>query len=310
MPVYRRYRRAGYRRRRRYYYGRRRFYRRGYSRRYVNGSSRSAIRIKTNVTNTINKTSGYGTTLGAVYYVEPFGTGAESLKASSLYGAYCNLYEEVKLVGMKVNISVVTPVGGTALPSLQMYTAWDRRKGYGETAKSADQIKNMAISAVSTALNNNIAKIQRSIYASDLIEKAQWIDSEVDPADGYINIAWRTAAKNPNFFCPCFYMCFGSPTLAQGSQANVSFSASITYYVAFRNPRYGGSGSSKELMSKSVSFADDVDDIPPDDVGGASADVDMPPVTEAPAASAAAEPREGSLRRSRRAHPPGPVQKN
>lgn len=259
MPLYRR----GYRRRFRRYrrYGRR-YRRRSYARRYINASSRSSIRVKCVVTNSYQKTSGYGTTLGTVFSVNPFDRYEESLQASPLYTNYCNLYEEVKMIGMKIAVNVITPVGGASLPSLEIYTMFDRRHGDGEPTPTATEIKEAASMNVATALNNNVAKITRSIYASDLIEKAQWIDSTQDILNGNRNLAWHTAGLNPNFFCPSFNMCFGSPSLTQAAQANVSFSVSITYYVAFRNPKYGGSAASKDLPARSVTFAE-----PPDDGG-------------------------------------------
>lgn len=266
-----------YRRRypRRYY--RRRYPRRyrRYARKYVNASSRSSLRIKTNITKSFTKTSGYGSTLGAVASISPFSGGEDALAGSPLYNNYCNLYEECKLIGMKIAVAVITPVGATNLPSLQIYTCFDRRHGYGEPHPTADEIRNMASMTCATALNNNVAKLTRSIYASDLLEKAQWVDTDPVSSANLANQAWVTAGRNPNFFCPSFHMCFGSPSLTQDNQANVNFSLSITYYVAFRNPKFGGSASAKDLPTKQVTMAtsDDVDF--DDDIG------DMEPETRA-----------------------------
>lgn len=263
------YYRRGYRRRwrigRRY---RRRFYRRSYARRFVNGSSRSSIRCKCVVTGSGSLKSGYGDTLGNVYKIYPLqafsnvGGNTVPVVSSPLFQAYQNLYEEMKVIGMKVQVCVTDQIGGATLPSLQIYTAWDRRHGYGEPDYNAAAVKNSASNNVATALNNNVAKLSRSIYASDLIEKAQWMDSSNDAGGAGSNIqAYYTADRNPNFFSPAFFMCFGSPSLSQASEvASVHFSVSVTYYVAFRNPRYGGSSSSKDLPARSVTFADDDDD--------------------------------------------------
>lgn len=256
------YRRRRYLRRRRY--GRRyRRYRRSYARRYVNGSSRSSIRMKCVVTGSSSLKSGYGDTLSTNQFIirplDAYGalTNPVPVVSSPLFQAYQKLYEEMKIIGMKVQVSVTDQVGGSTLPSLQIYTAWDRRYGYTEPELNSDQIKQAATSNVATALNNNVAKLSRSIYASDLIEKAQWIDSSPFGADGTAVKSWTVASQNPNFFCPAFYMCFGSPSLSQASEvASVHFSISVTYYVAFRNPRYGGSGgASKELPAKGASLS-------------------------------------------------------
>lgn len=257
MAYYRRYRRR-FRGRRRY--GRRR-YRRSYARRYVNASSRSSIRMKCVVTGQGTLKSGYGDTLSDPMQILPFSikdaTNIVPAGESPLYMAYVNLYEEVKLIGMKIQVSITDQIGGSTLPSLQIYTAWDRRHGRGEGIFTSAEIKNAATSNVATALNNNVAKISRSIYASDLIEKAQWVDSStMNGTVDKTNAAWYAAGVNPNFFCPAFFMCFGSPSLNAGSEvASVHYSLSVTYYVAFRNPRYGGSaGASKELPAKGASL--------------------------------------------------------
>lgn len=257
MPAYyRRSFRRRYRFPRRY---RRRLYRRSYARRYVNGSSRSSLRMKCSQTLSYSANSGHGNELGPVLHCYPYdGATVMAVVHNPLYQAYRNLYEETKLIGMKVQVNVTSVVGNATLPSLEIYTAWDRRHGRGEADPTAAELKAMATTNVATALNNNVAKITRSIYASDLMEKAQWHDSEprnegVDETDD----AWYTAGKNPNFFCPAFFFAFGSPSLAADTQVN--YTVSVTYYVSFRNPRYGGSSSSKALPTRSVSFPDEDD---------------------------------------------------
>ena len=254
MVRYSRYRR--YRRGRRRYYGYRR-YRRSYARRYVNASSKSTLRMKCNQTYSYHCDSGYTSTMGPIQILLPYkGTAAGAVTNNPLYNAYVNLYEETKLIGMKVQLSVTSIVGNATLPSLQIYTAWDRKRGYSETDPSANDLKSMSSSNVATALNNNVAKITRSVYASDLMEKASWHDSTVDAAND--DLAYKAADKNPNFFCPAFYFAFCSPSLA--ASVTVNYTISVTYYVAFRNPKYGGTAQSKDLPSKDVTFVDDVDD--------------------------------------------------
>lgn len=292
MPAYRfsgrRYRR--YRKYRRFY----RRYRRGYGRRYVNASSRSSIRMKTQVNTSYNVTAGYGVDCtGAVpSYWSPFeGTiSGASAANSQLYRTYCSLYEECKLVGMKLTLSITSAVGGTDVPSVQIYTSWDRKRGYGEPAMTLDEIKESANSTVATALNNNIAKITRSIYASDLMEKATWIDSTLDATNTNRNQAWATAGLNPNMFCPQFAFFLCCPSLGQTKSIGVSIS--IVYYFAFRNPRFGGSASSSKFVDTgiragySIGDADDdegnMDDgaaaaaaLPDDDAGDLAAPAPM-----------------------------------
>lgn len=215
-----------------------------------------------------SKKSGYASTLGDVYMLMPFNNESvtENLTSNPLFKAYHNLYDEMKMIGMKVNISVTDVVGNSTLPSLQIYTAWDRRHGYNEPNPTAAELKAMSTMNVATALNNNVAKISRSIYASDLIEKAQWMDSDLDSGDGHV-VAWQVAGKNPNFFSPAFYMAFGSPSLAQATEvASVHFNIQVTYYMAFRCPKYGGSSSTKDLPVKEVELLDDDGDLDDEDM--------------------------------------------
>lgn len=265
-------------------YGRRYGLRRSYARKFVNGNSRSTIRMKCNQTITSTAVAGYGNsaTSAVVYQIQPYTSSLSSiaLVANPLYRAYVNLYEETKLIGYKVNIAVTSAVGGSDTPSLQIYTAFDRRHGSGEAGWTVQQIMESSSNTVATAVNNNIAKISRSIYASDLIEKAQWHDSSLNSA-GTADQAWQTAGQNPNFFCPTMFLFFNSPSL--GAQHNISYSLSVTYYVAFRNPKFGGSStSSKELAVREIALPDTpviassvADMIADDDDGYGSGDNDM-----------------------------------
>lgn len=204
----------------------------------MNGSSKSTIRVKCNQTVSVAQNAGYGDdgTSAVVYALHPYyHSSPAALVNNALYQNYVRLYEETKLIGMKLEIAVTSPIGGADTPSLQLYTSFDRRHGYGELAYTVDDIKKSSSSIVSTALNNNVAKIVRSIYASDLIEKAQWHDSELDGNGD--DKAWVTAATNPNFFVPSFFMFLNSPSL--GAAHEVKFTVSCTYYVSFRNPAYG-----------------------------------------------------------------------
>lgn len=283
---------------------RRMYRRRGYSRKYVNASSRSTIRMKCTQTYSSYKTSGHGTTLGNVTAIAPYAAANDMAVVNNpLYQAYCNLYEETKMIGMKAQLNVTSVVGNATLPSLQIYTCWDRRFGYLEPAPTAANIRAAATTNVSTALNNNVAKISRSIYASDLMEKAQWHDSSYDATGDQ---AWQAAGLNPNFFCPAFLFCFGSPSLA--ADTNVNYSLSVTYYVAFRNPKYGGSANAKDLPSRDITFPDDGDDSDMDDGGGAAAvpsstlDLEMDSSVPPPTLSANARQASDTARRAQSAY--------
>lgn len=234
------YSRRSYRRYKRRFrrFGKRYFKKR--FRRYINGSSKSTIRVKTSFVETTTLQAGYGTTPGEVHYSSPWASivNGGSLGNSALYRNFCDLYEEVKLIGCKVQLAVVTPVGDTTTPSLQFYTAWDRKRGIYEEAPTATEIVASSTSNVQTAISNNIAKINSHCYASDLMEKAMWLDATLNA--NYGSIAAETAGQNPNFFAPGFMFTLISPSLEAAHPVTVSIS--YTYYLAFRNPKWGGSG--------------------------------------------------------------------
>ena len=257
---FRRYRSRRYRPRR---YVRRWFRRR--FRRYVNGSSKSIVRMKTSVEHVRTISSGTTAAPGSASGIGVYSKSNSNISvlSSQLYRTYCSLYEEVKCIGMRVSLAITDAVGGSDLPSVQIYTSWDRRFGATEAVKTAADIKAAATYNVATAINNNVAKLTRSIYASDLMEKAQWHDSTLSLAGGvYQDDAYEAAAANPNFFAPALFFCFQSPTL--GAARDVHVNLSVTYYMAFRNPKYGGSAEPSRLQDLgargSVEADGDLDD--------------------------------------------------
>ena len=215
--------------------------------------------MKTAVETTLTAVnSGYKEHPSGAVAIRAFGSTNDSkvtVLNSPLYRTYCNLYEEVKCIGMRVQIAVSTQIGGATLPSLQIFTAWDRRHGALEANYSGEDIRNSATYNVATALNNNIAKLTRSIYASDLMERAQWHDSKLSNALGYYqDDAYTAAGNNPNFFAPAFFFSFCAPTLAAATTLDLQ--VSVVYYFSFRNPKYGGSAANSKFSSEAVDLQD------------------------------------------------------
>lgn len=274
---YRRYRRY---RPRRYV---RRWFRRRF-RRYVNGSSKSSVRMKTSVEGNFTVTSGasgaVGDTIAQIIAFADDNNPANRLSVlnSPLYRTYTNLYDQVKCIGMKVSVSIVDAIGGSTLPSVQIYTAWDRNhlSASGTDSPTGPQLKNASTYSVATALNNNVAKITRSIYASDLMERAMWHDCTLSHLPEQAPTYWRdnvyATSKAFPFFSPAFFMAIATPTLSAAATVNVA--CSVVYYMAFRNPKYGASAglaTLDNLGSRAISVPDGDGDI--DDPTGARANV-------------------------------------
>lgn len=253
-----RYYRRRWRPRRRY----RRWFRRRL-RRFVNGSSKSTIRVKVPVHFNYSITTASATpTHSDVMCIAPFfkSDTSGSALSSPLYRTYCDLYDEVKCIGGKIRLNVSSPVGGSEIPSLQIYTAWDRRNGFTNTGgatqheyPTVDNMMNMSTASVATAVNNSVAKLERALYASDLLEKAQWHDSSLASAAGvYSDRACCAAGDNPNFFHPGFYYFFRFPGAT--AQKALAYSFDIVWYFSFRNPKYGAGAGSSRLETESLDW--------------------------------------------------------
>lgn len=222
---------------------------------------------------------------------------------NGLYRTYCDLYDEVKVIGMKVNVNVSSQVGGSDIPSLQIYTAFDRRHGNGEASPTFASLKTFSTFAVATAVNNSVAKLQRSLYASDLLEKAQWHDSSLSLAGGvYSDDAYVAAGANPNFFIPSMFCSMAIPNVTVQQSVNANFD--VTYYFAFRNPKYGASAGNSRLDVENLSYPASRH-VPDDDEGDMEdlpavptlpdADGDLAAEDDAAAAPSALERRQRSM---------------
>lgn len=285
---YRRYRRRPYRR-----------YRRRYARRFVNGSSRSQCRVKVPTQYSFDVSVA---TTGTVYSkpISPFLSGTAGMSAipSPLYQNYCKLYDEVKCIGAKAIISIGTNVGTTSVPTLTIRTAWDRRHASTDGPPSYTELANYATQQTAVAVNNSVNKLKRSIYASDLMEKAQWHDCTIDDPPLVQDHAYVAAGANPNFFCPALWI----GMLQSGSATQtIRVLADVTFYFAFRNPKYGASSESKSVIYS----RDPIDAVDIDDIGEIDNDdmivVDNDVISDSRTAQRVAE------HRAKLVDPPGPT---
>lgn len=235
-----------------------------------------------------------------------------------LYTTYSLLYDEMKLEGMKCQLAITSPVGSGAgaYKSLQLYTAIDRKLCYDDmlTAKypTVLQLQNYSSYIAATALNNNIAKVTRSVYASDLFEKASFADastvtyasvavSKYDTtthamANGTADILTLTSnnyvpAQSGNkisfvapAFNPCMYVGVSAPSDTGGAGGSgVTILVDVMYYVTFRNPKYGlASGSAKVSYEERSGYSMDGDDGDMRDGGDMKGAGNMDVVVEAP----------------------------
>lgn len=319
---------------------RRRYYRRRRPRRYirryirrrirraVNASSRSRIRLKVPVQFAFSVQVSTGQRISSIASFNPWVTHVPSAGEipgdktkliagaahSQLYQTYCALYDSVKLEGCKFNFAITSQVGGAGadFTSLQVYSAWDRSFGPAELYSNypnGTQLTALSSYSSSTAINNSVAKLSRSIWASDLFEKAKFVDTDnttvlastsatarthansflntttfgVDqgpPASYsslYVNDAFVGGGfdsnydkkKSVSFFSPTLYLAVATAE-APASDKTVSFVGTAMYYFTFRNPKYGGGGSTYFPSAKETDRM-----LAPDFSAGGDADADM-----------------------------------
>jgi hypothetical protein len=170
---------------------------------------------------------------------------------SDTFRAYSQLFDEVKCDGIKATFSVTTPIGaGAALPAAAIISAVDRRLGYNEgdvgNLPTTDQLGTYSSVSVRNSITNSVAKVTRSIWASDLIERTQFIDSTINAANNALS-SFVAAGWNPNMFCPGIMLGVGGlPAPGAGVSANVQIYINAYFYYTFRNPKYAPVGQSKE----------------------------------------------------------------
>lgn len=260
MPRRRYYRRPiSYRRYRRY----RRSYARGWKRARGTSriaSSRSRISVRVPWTQSVTLTWSGASTTTPVVSIQPFRVQSAAAAGgnvtiggiqSDTFRAYSQLFDEVKCDGIKATFSVTTPIGaGAALPAAAIISAVDRRLGYNEgdvgNLPTTDQLGTYSSVSVRNSITNSVAKVTRSIWASDLIERTQFIDSTINAANNALS-SFVAAGWNPNMFCPGIMLGVGGlPAPGAGVSANVQIYINAYFYYTFRNPKYAPVGQSKE----------------------------------------------------------------
>nr|DAF45638.1 MAG TPA: Capsid protein [virus sp. ctL6D46] len=267
MPVYSyRYRRRYGRRYSRYRrYGAYSRYRRRRSGTSSTASSRGRIRVRVPVQQIVTLTIPANSTDSNVLTSTPYYHGPSQAPllvcgatASPLYRAYAALYDQVKCDGVVTSVSVVTPIGaasGAAAQALQVVLAYDRTGTYAEASNGGQQLSvsklfNFSSSVSRSAINNSVAKMARSCWASDIQERTQFHDAAVGVAGGeYYDYDWNSNAQKVGYFSPLTLVGLRSPALAPTAGISVTVLIEQSYYFTFRNPKFGGDPSATASLS-------------------------------------------------------------
>ena len=136
-------------------------------------------------------------------------------------------------------ISVTNPIGTAAsdIPSFLIFASVDRRYSTLDSRPTSTQLSNYASISPSSYVTYNRTKFKKYVGARDLIERSQYIDTNLvhDAVRGWSHRAITAAGGNVNMFLPCMYFFVRFP-FAPSAALSVQLSIRATYYLTFRNP--------------------------------------------------------------------------
>ena len=171
--------------------------------------------------------------------------GVAGAVAQRLYTAYVGLYDQVKCDGVVSNLSVVTPIGGAGgLNAIQVVMAYDRCGTQNEVNNegiTTSQLFNYSSSVARSAINNSVAKMSRSCWASDIQERTVFHDSTVAASNTAVwDRDFSSNATKVGYFAPLLMLGVRLAAAAPESATTVQVLLEQVYYFTFRQPKYGG----------------------------------------------------------------------
>jgi len=169
--------------------------------------------------------------------------------SSPLYRAYTGLYDQVKCDGVVSRISLVTAIGASGLPAVQVVSAYDRLGNKNEVRNlvrlATGDLFDYSSASIVSAINNSVAKTSRSCWASDIQERTVFHDCDVGAGanSATVDVDFNSNASKVGYFSPLLLL---GLRLAAAPQSDIVVQVLIeqTYYFTFRNPKYGGSSTS------------------------------------------------------------------
>ena len=175
--------------------------------------------------------------------------GVCSAVTSPLYRAYTGLYDQVKCDGVVSRISLVTAIGASGLPAVQVVSAYDRLGNKNEVRNvdlvTTSDLFDYSSASIVSAINNSVAKTSRSCWASDIQERTVFHDCNVGAgaSSATVDVDFNSNASKVGYFSPLLLL---GLRLAAAPQTDIIVQVLIeqTYYFTFRNPKYGGSSTS------------------------------------------------------------------
>lgn len=183
---------------------------------------------------------------------------AASLLNSTAFRVYTTLYDSMKITGVRYNISIAKAIGGSSdVPACRIYTSWDRMFNAEDGMPTVNQLLNGPESQCVTFINNSKCRFSRSNYAADMQEKIMYIDSTVAIGGNVTSVDMWWNRRAP---CYCPSLCIVAQTAdSVMSPRVIPIQIQATYYITFRNPKYGlSAGASRGFEGMKLGVIEDI----------------------------------------------------
>ena len=171
---------------------------------------------------------------------------------------YCSQYDEVKLNSMRIKMSPGS-TGDLASGYVKFCSIVDRKTTSSEEAlasgdlPTAVEIENNPGVIVTPFQPGRATPVMRSVYASNLAEKSNYLDSTITYAGGEDNpmssmyLTSRSGQSGGYVFAPTFY-CFLRTGVSFEASTHLAITYTVEYNFTFRNPK----NSIEEFMANEV----------------------------------------------------------
>ena len=154
---------------------------------------------------------------------------------------------------MKVKAAVTNTIGaGGNFAGVTVASVIERACNKEDVPPNSTNMNQWSSYSFRNVVNNSVAKISRSVWATDLNERIQFLDTELIAtgagtpvaAPGNCLRAWRDGSVGSSWFKPAIYLT-ATPDAAAAALRTITLMVEVVAYFTFRCPKYSTPGSSK-----------------------------------------------------------------
>lgn len=184
------------------------------------------------------------------------------LTGQILFNTYANLFDEVKIDGMRASINMVDAFGqGATYSAIKIGSVIDRLCKIKDTHPTFAEMSNWSTFYNRIILNNGKAFQKRAVWASDLTERITFHDSDITTQSNPVGtalVSWRTDSFTG--FAPAIFFAVQLPVVNNtGANVVIHALADITFWVTFRNPKCSVTSVSKAAEMDRLDIDAEVD---------------------------------------------------